>query len=112
MLIHEFVVANPIDLTADITYEFLKGKEYIQIPDDCILHYINTSNTSFLGQWDYIGNEHLGFNYHGITIILNKDLGELITSLCILDKDGGVELLIRLCKVAKANGQAVIHFGV
>lgn len=112
MLIHEFVVANPDDITADITYEFLKGKEYIQIPDDCILHYINTSTTSFLGQWDYIGNVHLGFNYHGITVILNKDLDEFITSLCIFDQDNNIELLIRLSKVAKANGQAVIHFGV
>ena len=65
LLAHEFCTASQEELTSDISYAFLKGRKYIEIPDDIILCYMNSVEASFKAQWDYVGNAHFGLNYHG-----------------------------------------------
>lgn len=112
LLAHEFCTASQEELTSDISYAFLKGRKYIEIPDDIILCYMNSVEASFKAQWDYVGNAHFGLNYHGITIILNADLDEFATSLKIFSSNNNVQLLRQLCDFAKIHNQTIIHFGI
>ena len=94
LLAHEFCTASQEELTSDISYAFLKGRKYIEIPDDIILCYMNSVEASFKAQWDYV------------------DLDEFATSLKIFSSNNNVQLLRQLCDFAKIHNQAIIHFGI
>lgn len=112
LLAHEFCTASQEELASDISYAFLKGRKYIEIPDDIILCYMNSGEAAFKAQWDYIGNAHCGLNYHGITIILNADLDDFTASLKVLSSNNNIQSLRQLCDFAKIHNQAIIHFGI
>ena len=112
MLIHEFVAANPEEITNDISYDFLKNRQHIDIPDDLVLDHMEQFTSFFNGQWNYIGNVRQGINYYGITIILNEDINDFLVSISKIKENSNILQLQQLCQLAKVHGQVIVHFGV
>lgn len=112
MLIHEFVTANRDEVITDISYDYIRNRDHIGIPDNIVLKHIREFTFSFRGQWDYIGNVHQGINYHGITIILNEDLNDFLDSISKLKGYSSILRLQQLCKFALMHGQDIVHFGI
>jgi len=111
MLTHEFIIASREETLCEFGYEITREKKVIIVPDQMIMN-----NPKFLKgfktHWNYIGDIHEGLNYHGITIILDKQLLQFVEVLNCYDQYPYVRDLIDLCNNAVYRNECIIHFGI
>lgn len=111
MLTHEFIIASQEETMYEIEYGITRKKKMIVIPDQLIMN-----NPKFLKgfetHWNYIGDIHEGLNYHGITIILGKQLSQFMEVLNCYNQYPYVCELIELCNNAFYQNECIIHFGI
>lgn len=121
MLIHEFCSIKRNDLQGEFDYAIIKNRDRVLVSDKIILWNIDfidfksknsESHPAFTTHWQYIGDKHLGLDYHGISVILNEDLDSFIQVLEKYRKRRCIKKLRTLCIKAKTDHEDIVHCGI
>ena len=112
MLVHEFIAIKRNEIPKDISYDIKTNRHCIKVSDDVILDNYKDFLSLFKAHWCFLGNEHQGLDYHGITIILNEDLIQFISILSKYKKREDIKNLLEFCHKAVENNEDIIHLGV
>lgn len=130
MLIHDFIMSDreeilkyteidPDDNFAMLDPIIIKhrkrkrifSKKCISISDYIILDNVEAF-ANIPTYWYSLDNKEYGLFYHGITIIEEKNVPELVQVLLTLEDNPKIKELIKLCNIAIDENKYIVHFGI